>query len=58
MAGTITPHNLQPGELLVTPHGEGWFLVEIGRGRYVKRFNISHAEAVLLAERLEEQLPA
>ena len=35
---------------------DGWLLVKIGRARYVKRFNLSQAEAAQLIEHLREFL--
>jgi ATP-dependent protease HslVU (ClpYQ) peptidase subunit len=36
--------------------GETWYLVSIGRSRYVKRFNLSTSEARELLDRLTEKL--
>lgn len=37
-------------------NGNRWFLVSIGRARYVKRFNLSASEARILLEQLEPYL--
>jgi hypothetical protein len=51
------------GQLKVTPlrADASWLLIEIGRGRYTKRFNLSREEATLLLDELAEvigRLPA
>lgn len=50
--------DLPPGQVDVSPHGQGWLLIQIGRGRYTKRFNISVGEAAELVRALEEHLTA
>lgn len=50
--------DLEPGQVTVTPHGDGWFLVQVGRARYTKRFNLSVDEAAQLAHALTAQLQA
>jgi len=51
---------LADGELTVEANpdriGQVWYLVSIGRARYVKRFNLSRAEAELLREELDRIL--
>jgi hypothetical protein len=42
------------GVVRMTPQSGGKYLVEIGRGKYTKRFQLSHAEAT----QLYSQLPA
>jgi len=59
LAPIVTP----PGVIRVTPSRNGRWLVEIGRAQYVKRLNVSRAEAaelvrVLTAEVLTADLPA
>ena len=45
--------DIPTGQVEITPHKGGeWFLVQIGRGRYTKRFNISRAEAEQLLSEL------
>jgi hypothetical protein len=44
------------GQVRTTPQPNGRFLVEIGRARYVKRFNLSGAEAAQVAAQLAAQL--
>jgi hypothetical protein len=46
------------GQIRTTPQRNGRLLVEIGRGRYVKRFNLSRAEAEQLAPLLASYLAA
>jgi hypothetical protein len=51
-----TPHVPQ-GRVIVRRHdgnrdGQPWFLIEIGRGKYVKRINISSDEAGQLISEL------
>jgi hypothetical protein len=49
--------DLLPGELKVSEHKDGtWLLVEIGRGRYTKRFNVSRTEAGELLREIERVL--
>ena len=43
---------LPQGVVTVEPHGDGWYLVSIGRARYTKRFNLSAAEAAQLLDHL------
>jgi hypothetical protein len=43
--------DLAPGTVRVQAD-HGWLFVEIGRGRYVKRFNLSTDEAAQLAVQL------
>jgi len=51
--GSIDPRQQVPaGQIVVTPHEGGWFLIQIGRARYTKRFNLSRAEASELVDRL------
>lgn len=40
------------GQVTLTSLGAGWWLVQIGRARYVKRFNLSDAEARQLRDLL------
>jgi hypothetical protein len=55
----ITTSELPRGEVKLTPHKEaGWFLVEVGRGRYVKRFNLSRGEAEQLGRLLADEFGA
>jgi hypothetical protein len=51
-------HEPAAGEVLITDQPHGRYLVEIGRGRYVKRFNLSHDEAAQIAAMLAAKLPA
>lgn len=44
------------GVVEVAAHGEGWFLVSIGRGKSVKRFNITRGEAAELVRVLTERV--
>lgn len=44
------------GVVQVTIIKTGWFLVEIGRARYTKRFNLAVSEASQLRDLLDEQL--
>jgi hypothetical protein len=46
-----------PGTVRMTPQTGGKYLVEIGRGRYVKRFQLSHAEASELYSQLAATMP-
>ncbi|MDA8318847.1 MAG: hypothetical protein M0030_03400 [Actinomycetota bacterium] len=39
-----TKIDVQPGLVVIEPNGAGWYLVQIGRGRYTKRFNLSDSE--------------
>jgi hypothetical protein len=41
-----------PGRVTVTRTASGYYLVQIGRLRYTKRFNLSRAEAEALIEEL------
>jgi hypothetical protein len=48
---------VQPGEVKVQFHpevvgGKRWYLIEIGRSRYVKRFNVSEDEAAQIVAQL------
>ena len=48
---------LQPGEVKVQRHSEAmggktWYLIEIGRSRYTKRFNVSEDEAAQIVAQL------
>lgn len=45
------------GVVRVTPLRNGRYLVEIGRARYVKRFNLSDAEARELYARIGATVP-
>jgi hypothetical protein len=45
------------GIVRATPLAGGWHLIEIGRTKGVKRFNLSDAEARQLIEVLGEVLP-
>lgn len=40
------------GQVRTTPQPNGRYLVEIGRARYVKRFNLSHAESTQVLAQL------
>ena len=56
---TLSKTDVPAGTVTVRPHprrigGQRWFLIEIGRGRYVKRLNISDDEAAQLVARLAE----
>jgi hypothetical protein len=46
--------DIPAGVVLISPRADGWFLVQIGRGRKVKSFWLSHAEASQLADLLAE----
>jgi hypothetical protein len=47
------------GQVVVQEHDkDGWLLVEIGRGRYVKRFNLRDTEARQLVALLTKHLAA
>ena len=50
-------HELSAGEIMVQRTKPGWLLVEIGRGRYTKRFNLRDGEATELVMKLSEMLP-
>jgi hypothetical protein len=41
-----------------SPDGKTWFLVEIGRGRYVKRINLSEEEIRQLVSALAALTPS
>jgi len=45
------------GVVRITPQTGGKYLVEIGRGKYVKRFQLSHAEASELYSQLPAMVP-
>jgi hypothetical protein len=45
------------GVVRITPQSGGKYLVEIGRGKYVKRFQLSHAEASELYSQLAATVP-
>jgi hypothetical protein len=47
---------LSNGDVHVQRHGKGWILAEIGRGKYVKRFNLREEEAMELVRQLVELL--
>lgn len=53
----VAKHNLPPGAVTVQRVRDGWLLVEVGRGRYVKRFNLRDSEAIELVMKLSEALP-
>lgn len=44
------------GQVRVDPHGSGWYLIQIGRGRYTKRFNLSDAEIRQLIDKFADVL--
>ena len=47
--------NLPDGTVKITPHHDpDWLLVEIGRARYVKRFNLHVSEAQQLLDQLSD----
>lgn len=39
---------LPEGQITITPHRDGWYLVQIGRARKTKRFNLTAADAAEL----------
>jgi hypothetical protein len=41
-----------PGQITVTRTASGYYLVQIGRLKYTKRFNLSRAEAEALIDEL------
>jgi hypothetical protein len=43
---------IRPGTVSVERQKDGWLLVLINRGRYVKRFNLRDSEAAQLVEHL------
>lgn len=47
---------LDEGVIKVTRIKPGWLLVEIGRTRYTKRFNLRYSEAAQLRDLFEENL--
>lgn len=52
----VTVHNVPDGQVKVQQHvndGE-WLMVELGRARYTKRFNLRRSEASELVDRLAE----
>jgi hypothetical protein len=49
---SLTP----PGAVQVTPGRDGWYFVQITRAKYVKRFNLSRAEAAELARVLTTEV--
>jgi hypothetical protein len=49
---SLTPH----GEIRVTPSRNGYWLVEIGRAKYVKRLNVSRTEAAELVRVLTTEV--
>lgn len=51
------PAKIAAGIVAVESRPGGWLHVQVGRGRYVKRFNLSHAEAAQLLEQLSALLP-
>ena len=54
---TEMTHDVPDGQVEITRHSEGeWFLVQIGRSAYTKRFNLRRSEAEQLIERLSASL--
>ena len=45
-----------PGQIKIDRTASGYYLVQIGRLKYTKRFNLSQAEAEALIEELGRQL--
>ena len=56
MEGVTRLTELEPGTVQITAHSAGWHLVEIGRQRRTKRFNLSTAEARRLLDALQIEL--
>jgi hypothetical protein len=54
-ANTAT-HDVLPGQIMITRLSSGYYLVEIGRLKYTKRFNLSRAESEALIDELGRQL--
>jgi hypothetical protein len=54
---TATAAELPQGTMTIELTPSGYLLVQIGRKRYTKRFNLSLAEAQQLLDQLSEQLP-
>ena len=48
------PIEVMDGQVTAERIDGGWIHVSIGRARYVKRFNLSHAEASQLLDLLSE----
>ena len=53
-----TRKELADGVVEVEKIKPGWLLVQIGRGRYTKRFNLRYEEAAQLHAKLDEFLPS
>lgn len=47
---------LPDGVVMVTKIKPGWLLVQIGRARYTKRFNLTFGEAAQLMDLLNREL--
>ncbi len=56
MKTATAAQDLAPGIIVVERTASGFYLVQIGRTRYTKRFNLSKAEAQELIEQLASQL--
>lgn len=54
---TAQPREVPAGQVDIAPHGTGWYLVQIGRGRYTKRFNLSDNELRQIAAWADADMP-
>lgn len=53
----VVNDRLPEGQVLVGRLDSEWYMIQIGRARKVKRFNIRDSEARQLIEQLKELLP-